>query len=173
MSARNNTGTAAGPCLTAGMLVLPSEGREKWKDPAGEVRKAWASLGRIELECRFAGRGRKELAAALRKWSGKAGKDIVLTVGLSGHRRRDIAPDVTETLLERRLPGIEEAISLPPRRRPEDLLFRGRAGIRGKTILVNLPSRKGAFRNALKVLAPVIFHAVEKVGGDESECAAE
>jgi molybdopterin biosynthesis enzyme MoaB len=174
MSARKSTGkTPAGKCLTTGILFLSEDRSDLEKRITGEVTDRWSSLGSVDIECRHAGGGRKELAAALRKWSGKKGKDIVLTVGLSGHRKADIAPDVTGGLLDRRLPGIEEAMSLPPRRRPEDLLFRGRAGIRGGTIIVNLPSRPAALVNALKILTPVLVHAVEKIGGDESECAVE
>lgn len=172
MSVRRSTGKKpAVRCLATGIVLLSEDGRTWEKRIAGEVMKHWSSLGSVDIVCRQVGGGRKELAAALRKWSGKTAKDIVLTVGLSGHRAGDIAPDVTEGLLDRRLPGIEEAICLPPRRRPEDLLFRGRAGIRGGTVIVNLPSRPAALANALKILAPVLVHAVEKIGGDESECA--
>lgn len=174
MSSRKSTGkNPAGRCLTTGILLFGEDRRGVEGRITGEVAERWSSLGSVDIECRHTGAGRKELAAALRKWSGKNGKDIVLTVGLSGHRKADIAPDVTVGLLDRRLPGIEEAMCLPPRRRPEDLLFRGRAGIRGGTIIVNLPSRPAALVNALKILAPVLVHAVEKIGGDESECATE
>jgi hypothetical protein len=128
MSARKSTGkTPAGRCLTTGILFLPDVGRELQERVAGEVTAHWSAVGSVEIDSRRTGGGRRELAAALRKWSGKTGKDIVLTVGRSGHRSDDIAPDVTGALLDRRLPGIEEAMYLPPRRRPEDLLFRGRA----------------------------------------------
>lgn len=171
MTVRKNTAPPASRgVLAAGILLLPGVGREADAKIEELVRTSWTRLGSLDLECRRGGGGRRELASILRRWSGREGKDVVLTVGLSGHLAQDIAPDVTGELVERRLPGIEEAMGLPPRRRPEDLLFRGRAGIRGKTVIVNLPERRGALKNALNLLAGVLAHALEKIGGDETEC---
>jgi hypothetical protein len=171
MTVRKKTASPASRgVLEAGILLLPGawwEGADKIEEM---VRTNWAELGRLDLECRRGGGGRRELTATLRRWSGRESKDVVLTVGLSGHLAKDIAPDVTGEIVERRLPGIEEAMALPPRRRPEDLLFRGRSGIRGKTVIINLPERRGALQHALNLLAGALAHALEKIAGDETEC---
>ena len=143
------------------------------KSIIGAIQTAWAPVGKVAVASRLVEAEGNKIRAAIREWSGKKAKDVILTVGLSGPRREDIVPDVTEQLLDRRLPGVEEAMYLAPRGRPEDLLFRGRAGIRGKALIVNLPSRPVRLKAALTVLAPVLMHAVAKIAGDESECASE
>jgi molybdopterin biosynthesis enzyme MoaB len=161
----------ASETLRIGLLLLPPEG---WKAQAWleeEVARVWAGAGAAEIRAVRLKADPGLLGRTLRSWSGREKFDVVCVVGRSGHRTGDFTPEVTRGLLQRSLPGIEERMYLGPPRRPEDLLFRGAAGIRGETIIVNLPGRRGKMRSVLRFMAPVLGHALDKIGGDEGECA--
>ncbi len=84
---------------------------------------------------------------------------LILTTGGTGPTRRDVTPEATEPLLERRFPGIEEALrrtGLPEV--PTAVLGRGLAGTAGKTLIVNLPGSPSAVDDAHSVLVPVVGH---------------
>lgn len=84
---------------------------------------------------------------------------LILTTGGTGPTRRDVTPEATEPLLERRFPGIEEALrstGLPEV--PTAVLGRGLAGTAGRTLIVNLPGSPSAVDDAHSVLVPVVGH---------------
>jgi molybdopterin adenylyltransferase len=98
--------------------------------------------------------------------SDEAGLDIVLTTGGTGLGPRDVTPEATEEVLERRVPGIAEAIragSLP--HVPTSMLSRGTAGTRGRTLIVNLPGSPKGAQECLEIIAPVLDHAVAMIAG--------
>jgi molybdopterin biosynthesis enzyme MoaB len=78
---------------------------------------------------------------------------------------------MTAALLDRVLPGVEERMYLATARGRLDLLFRGRAGMRRGTLVVNLPARLARARAIVRFLGPVVGHAVEKARGSDRECA--
>jgi cyclic pyranopterin monophosphate synthase len=92
--------------------------------------------------------------------------DLVLTCGGTGLGPRDITPDVTRTLLEKEVIGISEALRMHGQKRtPLSMLSRGAAGVRGKTIIVNLPGSVKAVSESLDALIPGILHASKMLGG--------
>jgi len=95
-------------------------------------------------------------------WADSGEMDIILTSGGTGFSRRDVTPEATLAVIERQAPGLAEAMrseSLKTTRHA--MLSRAVAGIRGQTLLVNLPgSPKGALENFLIIL-PVLPHAVQ------------
>ncbi len=95
-------------------------------------------------------------------WSDKQQVNIILTAGSTGFSPRDIAPEATLGVVERIAPGIAEAMrSTSLQITPHAMLSRAVAGIRGKTLIINLPgSPKGAVEN-LQVILPVLTHAVQ------------
>ena len=95
---------------------------------------------------------------------------MVFTVGRSEHERRDFAPEMTAGLLDRALPGIEERMYLASSRGRLALLFRGRAGMRKATLVVNLPSLPARAREIVRFLRPIVGHAIEKARGSDREC---
>jgi molybdenum cofactor synthesis domain-containing protein len=94
--------------------------------------------------------------------------DAVVTSGGTGITPTDRTPDITRPLLDYEVPGIAEAIRAPSGDRvPTSALSRGLAGVRGRTLIVNLPGSTGGARDGLAVLGPVLAHAVEQLrGGD-------
>jgi molybdenum cofactor synthesis domain-containing protein len=96
------------------------------------------------------------------------GMDVVVTSGGTGINPSDRTPDVTQDLVDYEIPGIAEAIRAHSRAAvPTAALSRGRAGVAGRTLVVNLPGSRGGVTDALAVLEPVLPHAVEQVVGSD------
>ncbi len=97
------------------------------------------------------------------------GNDLVLTTGGTGFTPRDVTPEATRPVLDREAPGIAEAIRADARiRTPHALLSRGLAGLRGTTLVVNLPGSPGGCRDGFAVLRPALAHGLELAAGDQS-----
>jgi molybdenum cofactor synthesis domain-containing protein len=96
------------------------------------------------------------------------GVDAVLTSGGTGINPTDKTPEVTAALLDYQVPGIPEALRVAATPRvPSAMLSRGVAGVAGRTLIVNLPGSRGAAKDGLAVLGPVLAHAVDQLrGGD-------
>jgi molybdopterin adenylyltransferase len=99
--------------------------------------------------------------------------DLVLTTGGTGVSPRDVTPESMDQVFAREIPGIAEAMRAASLKiTPHAVLSRGRAGIRGQSMIINLPgSRKGALENLHTVL-PAIHHGLLKIKGDDGDCAA-
>lgn len=98
-----------------------------------------------------------------------AGARLVLTSGGTGLTPTDRTPEVTRPLLEREVPGIAEAIRAAGVAKgvPTAVLSRGLAGVAGQTLVINLPGSRGGVKDALGVLADVVAHAVDQIGGGD------
>ena len=92
---------------------------------------------------------------------------LVLTTGGTGFAPRDVTPEATRTVLDREAPGIAEAIRADASARtPHALLSRGVAGLRGATLVVNLPGSPGGCRDCFAVLRPALRHGLELAAGE-------
>lgn len=98
-----------------------------------------------------------------------AGARVVLTTGGTGITPTDRTPEVTRPLLDREVPGIAEAIRAAGVAKgvPTAVLSRGLAGVAGDCLIVNLPGSRGGVKDALAVLADVVPHAVDQIGGGD------
>ena len=107
------------------------------------------------------------IAAAIVELAGRS--SLVLTTGGTGFTPRDVTPEATRTVLDRDAPGIAEAIRADARTRtPHALLSRGLAGLRGTTLVVNLPGSPGGCRDGFAVLQPALVHGLELAAGDQA-----
>lgn len=96
-----------------------------------------------------------------------AGALLILTTGGTGFAPRDVTPEATRSAVDREAPGIAEAIRLDAMARtPHALLSRGTAGLRGRTLVVNLPGSPGGCRDGFAVIQPALLHGIELAGGD-------
>ncbi|MBS1244351.1 MAG: cytoplasmic protein, partial [Deltaproteobacteria bacterium] len=112
------------------------------------------------------------IAAVLRNWADEEEFELILTTGGTGVSPRDITPEATLKVVERTIPGFGERMrSRSLEKTPMATLSRAVAGVRKRSLIINLPgSPKGAVEN-LEAVWDAVPHAVEKIRGDESECA--
>ncbi|MDK2820038.1 MAG: molybdopterin adenylyltransferase [Clostridia bacterium] len=115
---------------------------------------------------------KEELKKALVGLTDEIKVDLIFTTGGTGFSPRDITPEATMEVIERVVPGIPEAI----RRKsyqitPRAMLSRGTAGIRGKTLIINLPGSPKAVEESLDIILPVLEHGLEILKGIGGECA--
>ncbi len=111
-----------------------------------------------------------EIKGALMKWCDDAKLDFIVTTGGTGFAPRDVTPEATKQVIEREAPGLVHAMltaSLP--KTPHAMLTRMVAGIRGHTLIVNLPGSPNAACENLQVILPAIPHAVELLRGKPGE----
>ncbi|MCR4429681.1 MAG: MogA/MoaB family molybdenum cofactor biosynthesis protein [Tepidanaerobacteraceae bacterium] len=99
------------------------------------------------------------------------GADIIFTTGGTGFSPRDNTPEATLAVIEREVPGIPEAMRQRSlEKTPHAMLSRARAGIRGKTLIINLPGSPRAVRENLEIILPALTHAVEVLKGQVQDC---
>ena len=108
----------------------------------------------------------------LLEYADKRKIDIVITTGGTGVGPRDVTPDATVEVIDRNIPGIAEAMRMESMKKtPHAMISRAVTGIRGESLIINLPgSPRGASEN-LAVILPALKHTVEKIKGDPSDCA--
>ncbi len=98
--------------------------------------------------------------------------DIIITTGGTGVGPRDVSPEATLAVIEKRLPGFERAITTAGlEKTPHSMISRGVAGTLGESIIVNVPGSPKAVKESLEAILPALKHAVEKLQGDLSDCA--
>ncbi|RME41114.1 MAG: MogA/MoaB family molybdenum cofactor biosynthesis protein [Deltaproteobacteria bacterium] len=156
-----------------GVLTLSDKGsRGERVDESGPLLVGMcAGLGRVEKTAVIPD-DRKTIVATLKAWADEDGLDLILTTGGTGLTPRDVTPEATLAVVERLVPGMAEAMRMASlQKTPHAMLSRGVAGIRGATLIVNLPGSPKAARENFEVLLPALPHALGKLKGDPSDCA--
>jgi molybdenum cofactor synthesis domain-containing protein len=102
-----------------------------------------------------------QISAVLREWSDEKSLNLVLTTGGTGLAPRDVTPEATKAVIERDAPGIAEAMrAISLQYTPMAMLSRGVAGVRGRTLIINLPGSPKAVKECLEYVLPVLPHAI-------------
>ena len=97
--------------------------------------------------------------------------DVIFTSGGTGFSRRDVTPEATLAVIERLTPGIPEAIrQYGLQKTPKAMLSRAAAGIRGNTLIINLPGSVKGVRESLEAILPALDHGLEILVGSATEC---
>jgi molybdopterin adenylyltransferase len=138
------------------------------EDESGTLLVGLLETEKFDVERRVVPDERPQIAAALRELSQSA--RLILTTGGTGVSPRDFTPEATESVLDRAVPGIAEALRADAiHKTPHGLLGRGVAGVRGRTLIVNLPGSPGGCRDGFALIKPALHHALELIGGQQSE----
>ena len=110
---------------------------------------------------------RAEIARVLLDWTETGELDLLLTTGGTGFAPRDVTPEATLSVVEKQAPGLAEAMRAASLRvTPHAMLSRAAAGIRGRTLILNLPGSPRAALENLEAVLPVLPHAVQLLRGD-------
>lgn len=113
------------------------------------------------------------IEAELRRMADEAGCALVVTTGGTGPALRDVTPQATAAVCEKMLPGFGELMrSTSLKYVPTAILSRQTAGIRGRTLIVNLPGRPKAIRENLEAVFPAIPYCLDLIGGPRLEASA-
>ena len=160
--------------MRVAILTISDKGsRGERTDTSGPALVSWLAGKNLETtRCEIIPDEVDQIVARLKTWADSGDFDLILTTGGTGVSPRDVTPEATSSVLDRVLPGFSEimrARSLA--KTPHAMISRAVAGIRKRTLIVNLPgSPKGAVEN-LEAVWPAIPHAVQKIQGDAADCA--
>ncbi len=137
------------------------------EDASGDLLEELLAGDEFDVVRRVVPDERSAIAAAIEELADEA--RLVLTTGGTGVGPRDVTPEATASVLERIVPGIAEAMRADSiRKTPHALLSRGIAGVRGTTLVVNLPGSTGGCRDGFALLRPALGHALELLAGEET-----
>lgn len=160
--------------FTAGILTVSDKGAAgQREDVSGRViEEILAGAGYLIENYSIIPDEKPEIEKALIHMADDMNLNLVVTTGGTGFSARDITPEATKSIIERETPGISEAIRMNSLAvTPKGMLSRGISGIRGFTLIVNLPGSPKAVRESLEYILSPLEHGLDILLGEASECA--
>lgn len=115
---------------------------------------------------------RPQIEQKLIEWADEKKLNLILTTGGTGLAPRDVTPDATLAVIEKQVPGMAEAMrAYSLQKTPMAVISRAVAGVRGQTLIINLPGSPKGARESLEAIIAALPHALEKLMDDPAECA--
>lgn len=158
--------------MRVAVLTISDAGaRGERADGSGDAVVAWAVARGATVSARaLVPDDVAAIVPQLLAWCDGDSADVVLTTGGTGLAMRDVTPEATRAVLEREVPGIAERIRVACLTSfPRAALSRGLAGVRARTLVVNLPGSTGGVRDALAALDPIVDHAIDILRGKPTD----
>jgi molybdopterin adenylyltransferase len=159
--------------MKAGILTLSDKGsRGDREDLSGAAIREMLELAGIVVTAYEMIPDEADLISSkLKEWSDYKKLSLIITTGGTGLSPRDVTPEATLAVIEKRVPGMEEAMRTESlKKTPNAMISRAVAGVRGRTLIVNLPGSPRAARENLDVILPALPHALSKLTGDMTDC---
>ena len=159
----------ASPVRLAILTVSDALSQGQREDTSGDAMADWAATrGMVVVAREQVPDEEHEIRGRLERLAGEQ-TDLVLTTGGTGFTSRDVTPEATAAVIQRSAPGVAEALRAEGARQTSAAwLSRGVAGIRGRTLIVNLPGSTSGVRDGLRVLDDLVDHAVQLLRGTET-----
>lgn len=161
--------------FTVGILTISDKGwRGEREDKSGEVIREMASrLGAKVADYDIVPDEPDFISRRLMEWADAGTLDLVLTTGGTGLAERDVTPEATLAVIDRLVPGLAEAMRVETlKKTPLAMLSRAVAGIRKRTLIINLPGSPRGVEECLQAILPALPHAIEVIKGEAGECAS-
>lgn len=154
--------------MNVGVLTLSDAGaRGERDDTSGAaIGELLSPLGATVLRYQIVPDDLETIVSTLRAWADAGDLDLIVTTGGTGLAPRDVTPEATLRVLDRLAPGLAELMRAEGlRHTPMAALSRAVAGVRGRTLIINLPGSERGVRENLGVLLPILPHALETLRG--------
>lgn len=160
--------------ISVGIITASDKGsRGEREDRSGEViREIVEANGFVVKDYVILPDEREQLAQQMKAWCDSEFVDLILTTGGTGFSKRDCTPEATLDVIEKRVPGIPEAMRYYSLQiTPRAMLSRSEAGIRKNTLIINLPGSPKAVKENLESIIGSLKHGIDILKGSASECA--
>ena len=157
--------------IKVAILTLSDKGSKgERKDTSGPaIEELIKKIGTEVISCDILPDEKSKIKRKLISLCKKA--DLILTTGGTGVSPRDVTPDSTLEVIKYEIPGMAEAMRRESlKKTPRAMISRAVAGVRGETLIINLPGSPRAVKENLAVILPVLSHTIEKIKGSTEEC---
>ena len=161
--------------IHASVITISDRGsRGEREDKSGpEIMMMLRDIGLDIVETKIIPDEKDQIIKTLIDYADIKGIDLIITTGGTGISPRDVTPDATLEVIDKEVPGMAEAMRRESAvKTPHAMISRAVVGIRGNSLIVNLPGSPKAVRENLAVILPALKHAVEKIRGDDAECGS-
>jgi molybdenum cofactor synthesis domain-containing protein len=157
-----------------GVLTISDKGSQgKRVDESGKTAVSLLqSEGFSVVQTKIVPDDRQRIAKTLAEWVDKDCLSLIVTSGGTGLSPSDVTPQAMKEVIDFEVPGMAEAMRAESlKKTPHAMISRAMVGVRKRCLIINLPGSPGGVKDNLSVVLPALKHALEKLGGDTTDCA--